>query len=214
MSNQKVFSNSSPGSPAILLSSSPRTSSSLRAALLSTPKCVSDLLLEFPDVLSSDGFTASPPCHPILHQLLAHPGPPVFAKACCLDPDKLAVSTVEFSTMEKVGIIRSSTSPWAFPLHMVKKKDGLRRRMAVGDNAVIIGGGYTLLLFLIAILSPTLPILPRELTVLLCFPNWTFRKDTIRCQFLWRTSRKPPSSPPAGYSNFFACLLDAGTLVT
>ena len=65
VANQKVFSNSSPGSPVILLSSSPPTSSSLCAALLFTLKCVSDLLLEFPDVLSSDGFASSPPCHPI-----------------------------------------------------------------------------------------------------------------------------------------------------
>jgi hypothetical protein len=30
--------------------------------------------------------------------------------------------------MEKEGIIRCSTSPWASPLHMVKKKDGSWRR--------------------------------------------------------------------------------------
>ena len=33
----------------------------LRAALLSTPECIPELLSDFPDVLSSDGFTASPP---------------------------------------------------------------------------------------------------------------------------------------------------------
>ena len=98
--------------------------SSLHAALLSTPKCVSDLHLEFPDVLSSHGFTASPPCHPIRHHLLTHPGPPVFAKAHSLDPDKLAVVKAEFSTMAKVGIICRSTSPWDSPLHMVRKKNG------------------------------------------------------------------------------------------
>ena len=48
LANQKVFNNSSPGSPAILLPSSPPTSSSPLAPLLSTPKCVSDLLLDFP----------------------------------------------------------------------------------------------------------------------------------------------------------------------
>ena len=64
------------------------------------------------------------PHHPICHHFLTHPGPPVFAKACHLDPDKLAVAKAEFSTMEKTGIIRCSTSLWASPLYMVKKKDG------------------------------------------------------------------------------------------
>ena len=52
----------------------------LRAALLSTPKCICELLLEFPDVLSSDGFTASPPRHGVRHHLLTQPGPPVLLK--------------------------------------------------------------------------------------------------------------------------------------
>ena len=84
----------------------------------------SDLLQEFPDVLQSDGFTAAPPCHQVRHHILTKTGPPVFAKARRLYPAKLAVAKAEFSTMEKVGIIRRSTSPWASPLHMVKKKDG------------------------------------------------------------------------------------------
>ena len=123
VANQKVYSNSSPGSPAILLTSSPPPSSFLQVSLLSTPKCDSDLLLEFPNVLSSDGFTASPPHCLVHHHLLTKPGPTVFAKSCPLDPDKLSSAKAEFSTMEKAGIIRSSTSPWASPLHMVKKKD-------------------------------------------------------------------------------------------
>ena len=36
----------------------------------------------------------------------------------------MAVTKAEFSAMEKAGITRHSTSPWASPLHMVKKKDG------------------------------------------------------------------------------------------
>ena len=95
-----------------------------QAAFLSTPKCVSELLGEFHDVLQSDGFTASPPRHKVRHHILTNPGPPIFAKARRLDPDKLAAAKAEFSAMEKSGIIRRSTSPWASPLHMVKKKDG------------------------------------------------------------------------------------------
>ena len=121
VANQKVFSSSS---PSLCLTSSPPPSPSLRATFLSAPKCISDLLSDFPDVLSSDGFTASPPRHQIRHHLLTHPGPVVFAKARRLDPDKLSVAKAEFSAMKKAGIIRRSTLPWASPLHMVKKKDG------------------------------------------------------------------------------------------
>ena len=96
----------------------------LRAALLSTPECIREMLSDFPDVLSSDGFSASPPRHEVRHHLLTQPGPPVFAKARRLDPDKLEIAKKEFESMEKAGIVRRSTSPWSSPLHMVKKKDG------------------------------------------------------------------------------------------
>ena len=118
VANQKFFSNSSPDSPAISLTSSPPSSSSLCAALLSTPKCVSNLLLEFPNLLSSDGFTTSLPCHQIQHHLLTCPGLPVFAKSRLLDPHKLATAIAEFFAMEKAGIIPRSTFPWASPFHM------------------------------------------------------------------------------------------------
>ena len=93
-------------------------------AFLSTPQCVRKLLEDFPDVLSSDNFTASKPCHGVRHHLLTIPGPPVFAKPRRLDLEKLAAAKEEFSAMEKVVIIRRLTSPWSSPLHMMKKKDG------------------------------------------------------------------------------------------
>ena len=61
-------------------------------AFLSAPQHVRKLLEDFPDVLSFNGFT-------------------VFAKPRRLDPEKLAATKEEFSAMEKVGIIRRSTSP-------------------------------------------------------------------------------------------------------
>ena len=124
MSNQRVFSADSPTSPSIVLPTSPDFKSAPLKANLATPKCISDLLAEFPDVVSSDSFTASKPRHGVTHHLLTQPGPPVFAKARRLDPEKLASAKAEFSAMEKAGIIRRSNSWWSSPLHMVKKKDG------------------------------------------------------------------------------------------
>ena len=95
-----------------------------RASFFSSPPQIQKLLSEFPDVLSSDGFTASKPQHGVCHHLLTNPGPPVYSKPCRLDPDKLSAAKEEFSAMEKAGITRRSSSPWSSPLHMVKKKDG------------------------------------------------------------------------------------------
>ena len=86
VSNQRVFSTDSPTSPSIVLSTSPDFKSApLKANLLATPKCISDLLAEFLDVISSDGFRASKPRHGITHHLLTQPGPLVFAKSRRLD---------------------------------------------------------------------------------------------------------------------------------
>ena len=197
MANQKVFSSSSPGSPAILLTSSPPPSSStLQASLLSTPKCVSDLLLEFPDVLSSDSFTAFLSCHPIRHHLFTKPGPPVFSKYCRLDPDKLATAKAEFSAMEKAGIIRHSTYPWASPLHMVKKKDCGWRPCSDywGLNTITVPDRYPL---------PNIANFAGSTVS----PNSTFRKVIIRSLWLQKTFRRPPSSSPLGGTSFCACLL-------
>ncbi len=51
-------------------------------------------------------------------------GPPVRAKFRRLDPEKLAAAKKEFLAMEAAGVVRRSNSPWAAPLHMVKKQDG------------------------------------------------------------------------------------------
>ena len=91
---------------------------------LSAPQLIQKLLSEFLDVLSSNGFTTSKPCHGVRHHLLTNPGPPVYAKPRSLDLKKLAAAKAEFSSMEKAGIIRRSSSPWSPPLHMEKKKDG------------------------------------------------------------------------------------------
>ena len=55
-------------------------------AFLLAPQQVKTLLEDFPDILLSNGFTASKPCHRVRHHLLTNPSPPVFAKHLQLDP--------------------------------------------------------------------------------------------------------------------------------
>jgi len=105
-------------------SNSVNSKSGLYAALLSTPEEFRDLLSEYPDVVSSKGFFTTDPRHPVRHTVPTSPGPPVFAKARRLDAEKLESARKEFAAMESAGIIRRSSSPWASPLHMVKKPDG------------------------------------------------------------------------------------------
>jgi hypothetical protein len=70
----------------------------------------------------------------------------VFAKAHCLDPEKLRTAEAEFWQPEAAGIIRHSDLPWLSPLHMVHKKD--RSWRPCGDyrrlNLAITHGCYPL----------------------------------------------------------------------
>jgi transposase InsO family protein len=50
-------------------------------------------------------------------------GHPVFARARRLDPARYAVARAEFDQLLRLGVIRPSDSPWASPLHVVRKKD-------------------------------------------------------------------------------------------
>ena len=168
----------------------------MQAAFLSTPQCVLDLLKEFPDVLQSDGFTASPPGHKVCHHILTNPRPPIFAKASQLDPAKLALAKAEFSTMEKSGIVRLSTSPWASPLHMVKKKDGGWRpcRDYHHLNTATVPDRYPL---------PNTDNFSSRVSGSTVFSklDHNFRRGIIRYLLIRRTSRRPPSSPPLGCSS-------------
>ena len=64
--------------------------------------------------------------HHVQHFLVTE-GRPVTAKYRRLDNDRLEAAKKEFAELEKQGIIRRSSSNWAFPLHMVKKADGTWR---------------------------------------------------------------------------------------
>jgi len=51
-------------------------------------------------------------------------GSPVYCKPRPLSPVKFKAAKAEFDTLLAAGIVRPSNSPWASPLHMVKKGDG------------------------------------------------------------------------------------------
>ena len=80
------------------------TSDPFCAHLQTAPREIRKLLSEYPDILSYDGFSASTPKHGVFHDLPTIPGPPVFAKAHRLDPDKLVSTQANFLKMEKAGV--------------------------------------------------------------------------------------------------------------
>lgn len=74
------------------------------------------------DISGEDNLGESAP-HSVRHYIVTK-GPPVFAKPRRLDSAKLKAAKQEFDFLVKKGICRLSSSPWASPLHMVRKKTG------------------------------------------------------------------------------------------
>ena len=81
------------------------------------------IITDFPELLIPRFQPTDANKHGIEHHIVTT-GPPLHARARRLDTDKLAAAKAEFSKMEQLGIIRRSSSPWAFPLHMVEKPGG------------------------------------------------------------------------------------------
>ncbi|KHJ40019.1 hypothetical protein D918_09946 [Trichuris suis] len=80
------------------------------------------LLTKFP-AITTPQFTTVNPKHG-MQRHIPTTGPPLYARARRLPPDKLRLAKTEFRKMEELGIIRRSGSPWASPLHMVPKTTG------------------------------------------------------------------------------------------
>ena len=81
------------------------------ANILASGDMYQRLLAEFP-ALTVPTFSAAVAKHGVEHYITTD-GPPVFARARRLDAAKLAIAKEEFSTMEQLGIVRRSKSPWS-----------------------------------------------------------------------------------------------------
>ena len=90
---------------------------------LSADHPVSDLLKDFPSVLPQPNAPLPPVKHSVEHTILTR-GPPLYARARRLCPEKLEAARQEFDYLLAQGIVRPSSSCWASPLHMVAKKSG------------------------------------------------------------------------------------------
>lgn len=79
------------------------------------------ILKEYIDV------TKTSPCkigvHHIQHHIVTS-GSPIAERARRLPPEKYKAAKAEFDIMLQEGICQPSSSPWAAPLHMVRKKNG------------------------------------------------------------------------------------------
>ncbi len=80
------------------------------------------LLQRFEDVVNPSKVLPQT-SHGVEHHLETR-GPPVASPYRRLDAQKLPAAKAEFAVLERDGIIRRPSSPWASPLHMVKKWDG------------------------------------------------------------------------------------------
>jgi hypothetical protein len=86
------------------------------------PDDVKTLLQKFPSILRT-GDVKPTPNHGFMHHIHTGSHPPVFAKSCRLDPEKLQITKAEFKRLESASIVCRSKSPWAIPMHMLSKKD-------------------------------------------------------------------------------------------
>lgn len=81
-----------------------------------------DILKEYPDILRPMSLK-TPSKHSVKHHIETT-GAPLYARARPLPPDKYKAAKAEFERLMEMGICQPSKSPWASPLHVVKKKDG------------------------------------------------------------------------------------------
>ena len=82
-----------------------------------------DILELFPD-LNSGQIRVDSKLHPFEHQMDVS-GSPIAFRPRRLNPEKKQELDTQLDEMLRLNIIHTSTSPWASPVHLVKKKDDL-----------------------------------------------------------------------------------------
>ena len=75
----------------------------------------------FPDLISGE-IRCNAKIHPFEHQLDVS-GSPIAFRPRRLNPEKAKEPNSQIDELLRLHIFRSSTSPWASPVHLVKKKD-------------------------------------------------------------------------------------------
>ncbi|GFT71137.1 hypothetical protein TNCV_3001541 [Trichonephila clavipes] len=81
---------------------------------------IAKLLSEFKEITFNNSFIKEPK-HLVMHHIVTS-GLPVSAIVRRLAPNKLKLAKKEFEFMQEHGICLPSKSPWASPLHLVRKK--------------------------------------------------------------------------------------------
>ena len=80
------------------------------------------LLADFP-LITTPQFSQVLPKHKVQHHIPTS-RPLISSRARRLSLEKLTLAKQEFQKMLEMGIIRLSSSPWAYPLHLVPKASG------------------------------------------------------------------------------------------
>ena len=92
------------------------------------PPAIQKVLDEFKDVFSADlaARNKRATTHTAIHRIHTT-STPLRSKFRRLNPEKLKIAKAVFKDLEEAGICQKAASPWASPLHMVKKADGSYR---------------------------------------------------------------------------------------
>lgn len=83
-----------------------------------------EILKSFPEITKPVITPSSKIKHNVEHFIKTSSGPPIYSKFRRLPPEKLQIVQQEFQLMLEHKIIQPSSSQWASPIHLVKKKNG------------------------------------------------------------------------------------------